>query len=465
MLTSRALLGLAATSVLLVACDDRGDAALDVGAATPSAVAPSETPTAPATVSATEVVVTQSPRPALPLHDEIVDARIGLGENGFIAIDPASGQVNEIWVGTERMWDIDIYPRLAQGGDGVWLSWDNGNIESVRFDLDGAEVDRVPGLWASESSDRRVVLYYTAASGPERHLVARYSDHIADLGEACCGVVADDGRIAFLGAFSDGAQTLRIYEPSTGETWVAADGIRRPGKDGVIYPSWLSGSRYVRDFTSDDANPMVSETIIVDTTTREIHRLPREGATWWVAGADAEPWTARLESGDLVFRRALDGTEVLRLSQPDTEFTGMQDLDGVIAAYTETPEGIAMIAYDLAGREIDRWVGAYWYGTQTSDGLGAIEVGYQDGSWDCPASRIDHPRFEGDVGCVGTGGLWSPDGRYWASRLESPAPPGAVYIFDTSTGTGRIYEVGRPDIGLYWSHDSSRLVVRLGGSM
>ncbi|MCK9496692.1 MAG: hypothetical protein M0R75_14535 [Dehalococcoidia bacterium] len=453
------LLAALTATVLLVACDS-GEAPATPSVTT-STVVTAATPARTPEGAAFEYVI--PPPLELPSHVETIDARITGNAHGLIAIDPVTATVNTIWAENERPWDIDVYPSLAGGGDGVWLSWDNGTIESIRYDLDGNEVDRVPGLWAQESEDGEVVTYYTAPSGEERHYVARYPNHTADLGSGtCCGVIAADGRIAFLGPFEGDGQSLLLYDPATREISVLADGIGRPAKDGVIYPSWSPSERYVMDFTFDQKDPPASQTILADTSTGTVTLRDRTAVEWWIAGREGADWIGRLDGGDLQFTLASDGTEALRLSQPDTQYTGMADLGGAIAAYAETPEGMAAIVYDLDGNELGRWVGEFWYVTQTADGLAAIEVAYQPARGVCASSVIDHPNFEGEVGCVGTGGRWSPDGRFFAS-LPPATSGGSIYIFDAAAGEGRIYETGRDDLSITWSADSSRLVVRIGG--
>ncbi len=148
--------------------------------------------------------------------------------NGAVAIDPATGSVVPVWLGTDRIWG---YPTLTPGGDAVWLSWD-GSEESVRFDLDGNEVDRVPGVRAKESPDGTVVLYYSSPA-EEQHLIAQYPDRTVDLGEGGEGVVGADGRIAFLGPYGDDGQSLFMYDPERDDTWVVAEGITRAKGGGI----------------------------------------------------------------------------------------------------------------------------------------------------------------------------------------------------------------------------------------
>lgn len=406
-------------------------------------------------------------RPSAPEPSPTVSAGLqalpdDISLNGFVAIDPATGEVIPVWLGADRMWDIDIYPTLTPGRDAVWLSWDNGSKDSVRFDLDGNEVSRVPGVWAEESPNGAVVLYYTSPSEGPR-LIARYPDRTVDLGEVCCGVARDDGRVAFLGPFEEEGQSLLLYDPETNDTWVIAEGIGRPPKDGVIYPNWSPSGRFVSDHSIDNTDPEASYWILADTETREVQTGTTEWS--WQSGPNGEDWMGELVDGDVVYRDAVTNEEVLRLSVPDTEIVSASDLGGAIEVTTSAGEGenwrAGHVVFDLDGDELGRWDDGPWYISMTPDGPAAAR-GFVEA--DCQAIEVDHPRFRADLPCATTGLLWSPDGRFVAYRVEGK-PTSEIHIVELDTGDERTYETDHRPVSIEWNHDGSRLVVLLGGGM
>lgn len=407
----------------------------------------------------TTATTVPSESPSSTASADLVDL-LGAPLNGFAAIDPVTGDVHEIWLGSDRMWDIDVYPELTPGRDAVWLSWDNSTGESVRFDLDGNEVTRVPGVWADESPDGSVVLYYTLPADGSRHLIAQYADGTVDLGEACCGVARDDGRIAFLGAFTARGQSLLMYDPATDETWVVTEGVGRPGKDGVIYPHWSASGRFIFDYSFDETDPAQSYWIIADTETREVTTGTVE--RYWQRGPQGEEWLGEVVDGDLVYRDAVTGDEVLHLSLPDASIVYGRDLGGAIEVTTGRRtdrfgiEAEHRIVFDLEGNEVRRWEWL-WAVTMTPHGLAAI---HGENQTNCQAIEVEHPLFRGTLDCDADLFQWSPNGRFLAYRTT-----GQVHLLDLSTGETRSYRAGGRTPWIEWNHDGSRLVLRFGGGI
>lgn len=383
--------------------------------------------------------------------------------NGFVAIDPTTGGVTPIWIGTARMTDIDIYPTLVPRGNAVWLSWEARADESVRFDLAGVETDRVPGVWADESSDGGVVLYYRSDTGGQHHLVARYPDRTVDLGVGCCGAVGQGGRVAFLAASEGGVRSLRVYDPATDETWTVADGIGRPGKDGVVYPAWSPSGRFVSDFSFNPADPERSYRILADTVTREVRTTASDW--FWQRGPTGEDWMGTLADGGVVFLDAVSGVEVLRLSVPDRTIVSARELGGAIEVTASGTDASgkpveAHVVFDVNGRELGRWEGR-WYISMTPDGPAAAR-GFVEA--DCQAIEVDHPRFKASLPCAATQPQWSPDGRFVVVQIQGK-PTTEIRIVELSTGTTRSHTTQHRAVAIAWSGDGSRLVVRLGGGL
>src|SRR5690606_37023891 len=87
---------------------------------------------------------------------------------------------------------------------------------------------------------------------------------------------------------------------------------------------------------------------------------------------------------------------------------GVQDSNG-------GTRSTGVIVFDLEGNELARWEGRTWYPTMTPSGPAAHYVDEHSRS-DCPAGKVDHPDFEGDLDCVGHEQAWSPDGRFLAMK-------------------------------------------------
>jgi hypothetical protein len=219
-----------------------------------------ETGTPPA-VGAT--VTSESPLPTTVAGSRTLS--IPAGMNGFIAIDPLTADVTPIWLGAENMSD---YPTLTTSRDAIWLFRDNASEESVRFDLAGREVDRVPGTFPDESPNGKVVLYSRLTAEGERHLVARYAYRTVDLGEGGTAAVSEGGRIAFLGASVDEGPPLLMYDPATGTTWTVAEHIG-PSLKAFPYPVWSPSGRFLSG-RSFDSTTGQSTWILADTTTRRV---------------------------------------------------------------------------------------------------------------------------------------------------------------------------------------------------
>lgn len=422
-------------------------------------------PTPGANATGTPIPPPSAPTPDASTKPDLeIDAHFA-GANGFLSIDPRTNHVRTVWSGPDRMSDIDIYPSLAARGDGVWLSWDNGTIESVRYDLEGSEVDRVPGLWASESPNGQVVTYYTGyMSGQLQQYVARYAARTVDLGVGCCSAIRDDGRIAFLGPFENGVQSEFVYDPATDIKAQAFEGIVRPGKDGVIYPTWSPSGRFLSDFSIALGDPIKTEALLFDTETGQRRMSPD---TWgsWIAGPNNADWLARIVNGDVVVTDAATQQQVLRLSAGGPAILNFHDIGGLIATEIDESNGGGMVVFDLTGREIARWDGIGWVAQVTTAGLvGRRLLG---GSRCRGAQFADLARgsFTLDVRvlCYG-GGLLSPDGQFLAVHEEGK-PGGWVWIIEVDTGRTTRFDIGRNNFGLQWSGDGSRLSVRVGGGL
>lgn len=459
---SSAVLGVlvVVTPLLVAACTDH-----PASTGTPPPTGTSEPPAASTAITST---VPASPPTPEVIHVPTPDAEITVGfdeANGIIAIDPATDEIHTVWAGSERMWDIDIYPSLARGGDGIWLSWDDGSHESVRYNLDGVEVAGVPGIFARESPHGTVVAYCVFdGDWGTATLAIRYPDRIVELDEGCTAAVPrDDGRVLFLGPFVDGLQSVRFYDPATDAVVTAIDGVGRPGKDGVIYPTWSPDGRFVTDRSYIEGVPPRHESWLFDTETGQQRSI--EPYLTWVADPAGDRLAELTGHGTV---RLVDPTETtadVELVLDGRRLIGVEDLGGRVGAMVDDRDGGGHALFDLDGALVRFWEGTGWYATVTTQGLVMHRL---NGTIGCTGQEFIDPDgasvlVEFPVICVG-GGRLSPDGRFIAVREEGK-PGGWIWIMDMETHRLTRFDLGRNDIGMEWSADGSRLVIRVGGGM
>ncbi len=436
---------------------------------------PTGTPPPPATSEPTAAsalalpIVSTDPTPTpkvLRIPEPELEITVGFREpNGFIAIDPATDEIHTIWAGSERMWDIDIYPSLARRGDGIWLSWDAGNHESVRYNLEGIDVAGVPGVFARESPHGTVVAYCVFDGDWDTATLAiRYPDHIVELDEGCSAAVPrDDGRVLFFGPFVDGLQSVRFYDPATDAVVTAIGGVGRPGKDGVIYPTWSPAGRFITDHSYIEGVPPIQEWWLFDTVTGEQRSI--EPYMTWVADPRGDR-LAELTDHDTV--RLVDPTGTtadVELVLDGRRLIGVEDLGGRVGAMVDDRDGGGYALFDLDGALVRFREGTGWYATVTTQGPVLHRL---NGTTGCTGQEFVYPDgasvlVEFPVTCAG-GGRLSPDGRFIAVREEGK-PGGWIWILDTETHRLTRFDLGRNDIGMEWSADGSRLVIRVGGGL
>ncbi|MCK9496691.1 MAG: hypothetical protein M0R75_14530 [Dehalococcoidia bacterium] len=446
---------LAATTALLVACDS------PEAPATPSV-------TATPTVEATTVVALPATDTATPTSTSLPEADVHAhlpAENGVLSLDPVTGEVTEVWAGPELIWAPNVYAQMADRRDGVWLSW-RSTDESVRYDLDGNEVDRVPGWWPRESPNGEVVVY--RQSDPAR-VVIRYADRSVDLGtNGCCYSPHDDGRVALLiptGVRGENL-SLSVYDPEADTTTTLVEHVGRPGKEGTIYPVWSPSGRFISDWSYSEIPTERGHAVLVDTLTGEA----TERSEWftWVEGPQGEDWYASGDEGALILIDAATGEEALRItSDAGPLLASAEDLGGAFLARVGVRTGGSVtttgaVVFDLTGNELGRWDGQFWHGAMTPAGAAAHFVDATSQS-DCPSGRVEHPHFEGDLDCIGTEQAWSPDGRFLAMQAMLRTRS-ALLVLDTQTGETLVVDVSR-DFGFEWNADSTRIMLRIGGGM
>jgi len=457
---TRRLFSLALAAALLVACDGGNE-----DRATPS---PTVVATESVSPTSAPVLATNTPVPiASPLLEPDVYAHLPHA-NGILSLDPVAGEVTEVWGGSQRIWSIEVYARLATGGDGVWLSWDESE-ESVRYDLHGNEVDRVPGLFATESPDGSVVAYLADPYGSDAHLVVRDDNYgPVDLGMSG-GAAAphDDGRVAFLSRSSlpgDGG-ALSMYNPATGETNILVEFVGRPGKEGVLYPVWSPSGRFISEWSHLPGSADGDHALLVDTRTGQVNEAPEPYV--WVEGPAGDDWYALIDDGALLFIDAATGEEARRVTSDAGPLVPKADLGGAFEAWIGERVGAAVtisgiIVVDLAGNELARWEGQHWHAVMTPQGPAAYFVDTKSKA-DCPPGRVEHPDFEGDLNCIGHDQAWSPDARFLAMNAILGARS-SLLVLDTQTGETLVADVGR-SFGFEWSDDGTRIMLRLGGGL
>jgi len=442
-----------------------------LGAACTSEPSATETPRPSAssepTTSFTPVVTGTPGEPtATPevIHVPEPDAEIAVGldeANGIIAIDPATDEVHTIWAG-ERLWVNDVYPPLAARGDGLWLSWDNGDHESVRYNLEGIEVTSVPGIFARESPHGTVVTYCVFEGDWDTATLAiRYPYHIVELDEGCnAAVPRDDGRVLFFGPFVDGRQSVRLYDPATDSVVTAIDGVGRPGMDGVIYPTWSPGGRFVSDRSYIEGTPPRQEAWLFDTETGEQRSIEPYDA--WIADPSGDWLASATESGTIRLSDPTGARPDIELVLEGRRLIGVQDLGGRVGVPLDDRDGGGFAVFGLNGTLEQVWE-AGWYATPTTRGIVLHRL---NGPIGCTGQEFRYPDrppviVEFPMICMG-GGHLSPDGRFIAVREEGK-PGGWIWIMDLETYRLTRFDLGRNENRMEWSADGTRLVVSLGG--
>lgn len=427
-----------------------------------------------ATATTATASVTATPRALVTaMPSEEAAATAVPPDIGVAVMDAATGEMTELYRGSEWMLNGMFYPQFVGDESAVWISVESWQ-EARRFAPNGELLFTVDGWGAIESEDGRSRSYFLFDDDgqPTRDVVVeRGSVRHAFEGQFARRTFSPDGTLIALEEFGEESLIeLSVLDIESGELRVLATEIGACQCDGGPSPRWSPSGDYLAyiDFDVEHTEEPGEQygSFVADMESGDIVQLAWRRA-WFPAGWGVDDTISYRDGLELWEYHARTGVRELIVTAP--EHGSGSPLSETYIVIDESSGGSPW-SYETAlidrasGEEIARWPEMVEL-TLTATGVEVIARTDSPMTGGCIGVWVDHPQLDEPL-CFKDANWWarwSADASKIAVLRRTNDGSSLIEVFDFSSGESVVSEPIDANISsIGWNDAGTYVVVSWG---